>query len=50
MTKILKVRKVGTSLIMTIPKDIAMLFKIKVCTEIEMDPISSETLMLRIKK
>jgi len=49
MSKIMRVRKSGTSLIMTIPKDIAELFKIDEGTEVEIDVMGSDSLRLKVK-
>ena len=49
MSKIMRVRKSGTSLIMTIPKYIAELFKINEGTEVEIDVMGSDSLRLKVK-
>lgn len=49
MSKIIKVRKVGSSLVMTITKDIAELFKIKEGTELEIEPMGVDSFRVKVK-
>lgn len=47
--KTLKVRKIGASLIVTIPKDICELFHIEEGTNLELEVMGSDTLRLKVK-
>ncbi len=49
MSKTMKVRKVGTSLVMTIQKDIAELFKIKEGSELELEPMGMDSFRVKVK-
>ncbi len=49
MGKIVKVRKSGTSLIITITKEIAELFNIKEGTELEIEPMGMASFRVKVK-
>jgi antitoxin component of MazEF toxin-antitoxin module len=49
MTFKIKARKVGTSLVMTITKDVALLFNIKEGTELEIEPMGSDSFRIKVK-
>jgi len=49
MSKIMKVRKSGTSLIMTIPKDLADLFGIKEGKELEIEAMGNDSFRVKVK-
>jgi len=49
MGKIVKVRKSGTSLIMTVTKEIAELFNIKEGTELELEAMGMDSFRVKVK-
>lgn len=49
MGKIVKLRKSGKSLIMTLPKSICDLFDLKESSQVEIEPFTSNQLMLKVK-
>ncbi len=49
MPKTMKIRKVGSSLVMTLTKDISELFKISEGTEVEIEPMGSDSFRVKVK-
>lgn len=49
MGKTVTVRKSGSSLVMTIPSDIAEMFNIKEGSQVEIEPFTSNSIQLKIK-
>lgn len=49
MSKTMKVRKSGNSLIMTIPRDIADLFNIQEGKELEIEAMGSDSFRVKVK-
>ncbi|MCX9076223.1 MAG: AbrB/MazE/SpoVT family DNA-binding domain-containing protein [Candidatus Methanoperedens sp.] len=49
MGKIVKLRKSGKSLIITMPKSIAEMFNLKEGSQLEIEPFNSTSMQLKIK-
>jgi antitoxin component of MazEF toxin-antitoxin module len=49
MCKVIKLRKSGKSLIMTMPKSIAEMFNLKEGSQVEIEPFTSTLCSLRLK-
>ncbi len=49
MGKVVKLRKSGKSLIITIPKSIAEMFNLKEGSHVEIEPFTSNSMQLKVK-
>lgn len=49
MGKIVKLRKSGKSLIITVPKSIAEMFNLKEGSQVEIEPFTSNSMQLKVK-
>lgn len=49
MGKIVKIRKSGKSLIITVPKSIAEMFNLKEGSQVELEPFTSNSMQLKVK-
>jgi AbrB family looped-hinge helix DNA binding protein len=49
MGKVVRLRKSGKSLIITMPKSIAEMFNLKEGSQIEIEPFTSDSMQLKVK-